>query len=547
MAFFSNYQYVRLGEVCDINPRLPSSTILEDETRVSFVPMSSVDEIHGEILEKQERAYGEIKKGFTPFQVNDVLFAKITPSMENGKAAIARDLADGVGFGSTEFHVIRCSDQVIPEFVFYFIRQASFRARAKSSFVGSAGQQRVPADFLARSPFPLPTIPEQRYIVEILEKAHDLRLQRLKIIEELKEIPSLLFWEMFGNPRDYAERWGTKKFGDFVSYSKYGPRFPDREYSEIGARILRTTDMEGDGSLRWWESPSMELSIDELEQHCLQPGTLLISRSGTIGPVALFSGSEEPCVAGAYLIEFGLSEAINHQFLTSFLLSAYGQALLTGGSQSMTQANLNAPTIKKIPVPTPPCELQDKFAGIVDEIKKLTVFQEQESQKLEDLINVLTASAFTGQLTQGWREEHQEEIEAWLKENGGYLPKKSTRILSKKTERMKETKLGHSSRSWIIAQLSKSQAAVYRALDNWEGVLIASENLDRFVEEWMVDDQVEDAQEQVRRALNQLAGLGLIKQVSLPNQNGEYVAGYRTIRQGELTKADDLKRLGANA
>lgn len=141
--------------VCDINPRTRME--LTDSDLVSFVPMADVDEHLGRITGRQSRPYGEVKKGFTPFQERDVLFAKITPCMQNGKAAIASGLIGGIGFGSTEFHVLRAGSDVTPEYLFALVRLQSFRNHAMSAFTGSAGQQRVPTEFLRQFRLPVPT------------------------------------------------------------------------------------------------------------------------------------------------------------------------------------------------------------------------------------------------------------------------------------------------------------------------------------------------------------------------------------------------------
>ena len=104
----------RLGDVCQINPRLPRDHGLSDESEVSFVPMAAVDEVSGSIVSAAIRPFGEVKKGYTSFSDGDVLFAKITPCMENGKAALAAGLVSGRGFGSTEFHVLRAGPAVLP-------------------------------------------------------------------------------------------------------------------------------------------------------------------------------------------------------------------------------------------------------------------------------------------------------------------------------------------------------------------------------------------------------------------------------------------------
>lgn len=146
----------RLGDddVCEVNPRATRG--LSDDLDASFVPMADIDERLGRIVGNQVRAVREVKKGFTPFQNADVLFAKITPCMQNGKAAIAEGLANDVGYGSTEFHVLRPAPGVAAEWVFALVRLETFRAQAKSAFTGSAGQQRVPANFLKQFRVPVP-------------------------------------------------------------------------------------------------------------------------------------------------------------------------------------------------------------------------------------------------------------------------------------------------------------------------------------------------------------------------------------------------------
>ena len=119
----SAYPRVPLGEVCTINPRIKRSGIPEEDTLVSFVPMAAVDERFGMIMAREDRRLGDVSKGFTVFEDGDVLFAKITPCMENGKAALARNLTNGIGRGSTEFYVLRPGSKVLGEYVYHFVRQ----------------------------------------------------------------------------------------------------------------------------------------------------------------------------------------------------------------------------------------------------------------------------------------------------------------------------------------------------------------------------------------------------------------------------------------
>lgn len=168
-----------LSEIADVNPK-KSFGELKDSDEVSFVPMNSVDEYTGSISKRQIRQLGSVSKGYTFFQNGDVIFAKITPCMENGKCAVAKELTNGVGFGSTEFYVVRPKDNVLPEYLWYFLRQESVRKEAVHHFTGAAGQKRVPKDFIESLELPIPLkngkpdIAEQKRIVAKLEKAVSL-------------------------------------------------------------------------------------------------------------------------------------------------------------------------------------------------------------------------------------------------------------------------------------------------------------------------------------------------------------------------------------
>ncbi len=166
----NNWRTVPLSEISDINPRL-GKTALGDKELFSFVPMAAVGAADGSIDVSSKRPYIKVKKGFTPFKSGDVLFAKITPCMENGKMAVVPKLENCYGFGSTEFHVIRPKDGVDPKYVYYFVSRSDFRKDAAHHMTGAVGQKRVPTDFLKLSSIPLPpTIEDQKRIVAEIEK-----------------------------------------------------------------------------------------------------------------------------------------------------------------------------------------------------------------------------------------------------------------------------------------------------------------------------------------------------------------------------------------
>ncbi len=165
------WAWAKLEEVARVNPGLESNSGgLPDDLEVSFVPMRAIEEETGRMDASDTRALGQVRKGYTAFQEGDIVFAKITPSMENGKIAVARQLRNGIGFGTTEFHVIRPEDGISAEYLFYFLLRKEYRAQAARRMTGTAGQLRVPAEFLRESYVPIAPANEQRRIVERLEQ-----------------------------------------------------------------------------------------------------------------------------------------------------------------------------------------------------------------------------------------------------------------------------------------------------------------------------------------------------------------------------------------
>ena len=159
----------RTDKVCDVNPRLNKSEI-PDDLLVSFVPMPAVGAGDGTIDVSQERPASEVKKGFTAFKQGDVLFAKITPCMENGKMAVVPKVANGYGFGSTEFHVLRPKEGTDARYVYYFVASQNFRGVAERYMTGAVGQKRVSTTYLKEQLIPLAPPAQQKRIVSEIEK-----------------------------------------------------------------------------------------------------------------------------------------------------------------------------------------------------------------------------------------------------------------------------------------------------------------------------------------------------------------------------------------
>lgn len=167
-----------LKQLAHINPRTVFSGV-KDETPLTFVPMESISDEDGSIAAPQRRNYSE-NIGYTSFQEGDLLWAKITPCMENGKSAVAQNLLNGFGFGSTEYHVFRPkSGDLSVHYLHAILRMKLLRKAAKSYFGGSSGHQRVDEAFFYRLTVPVPPHEVQGQLAKRIESIRQ-EAQRLR-------------------------------------------------------------------------------------------------------------------------------------------------------------------------------------------------------------------------------------------------------------------------------------------------------------------------------------------------------------------------------
>src|SRR5579859_5806909 len=164
----NNLEVIPFSLIAEVNPRT-SIKHLTNGMPVSFIPMSDVTET-GQWIRHQERKLEDLLgHGYTPFQEGDILFAKITPCMENGKGAHAIGLINGVGFGTTEFHVLRAKKSGNDRFIYHWIQSSLLRLKAEALMTGSAGQRRVTPNFFQVYHIPYFSPSEQYYIANILD------------------------------------------------------------------------------------------------------------------------------------------------------------------------------------------------------------------------------------------------------------------------------------------------------------------------------------------------------------------------------------------
>lgn len=172
----AGWEWCRVGDICSVNPR----NNLQDDIQVSFIPMTLISSDYFGGHQQEVRKWGEVKQGFTHFAENDVVLAKITPCFQNGKSCIVKNLKSGFGAGTTELHVLR-SLGVDPTYLLNFLKSPEFLSDGEKNMTGTAGQQRVPTEYLKNTLFPLPPIVEQQRIVAKVDEL-------MALCEQLKNI-----------------------------------------------------------------------------------------------------------------------------------------------------------------------------------------------------------------------------------------------------------------------------------------------------------------------------------------------------------------------
>ncbi|WP_270657569.1 restriction endonuclease subunit S [Aeromonas sp. Y293-4] len=390
---------VKLADVCQVNPRLPKEY---DETQdVSFLAMASVSE-DGILLNQETRVLSETKKGFTYFERGDVIVAKITPCFENGKAAYLDSLQTQVGFGSTEFHVLRPNiKQLDGKYLFYLIWNRKFRFIAERIMSGSAGQKRVPASFLQNFEIPLPPLAEQKRIAAIMDKADAIRQKRQQAIALADQFLRSVFLDMFGDPVTNPKGWDEvvlKDIADIRSGVTKGKIV--KEDDAITLPYMRVANVQ-DGYLDLSSIQEITVSKKDANKSTLQIGDILLTEGGDpdkLGRGHVWNGEIENCIHQNHIFSVRVidSNYVRPSFLSSVISSSRGKKyFLKVGKQTTGIATINKTVLSEFLPFIPPLEMQDKYLGIMKKVKEIPIYSECNYMKL---FSSLSQKAFSGQL-----------------------------------------------------------------------------------------------------------------------------------------------------
>lgn len=347
----------RLGECCILNPRRPNIALC-DTDKVSFIPMPAVSE-DGYLVDMIDEEYGKVKKGFTYFENNDVLFAKITPCMENGKGAIVHGLTNGIGMGSTEFHVLRPINGISsPYWLLALTRMPIFRERAAKNMSGTGGQKRVSASYLDHFMVGLPAIEEQRRFEAIYKQADKSKFGDFKS----------QFIEMFGN-------YHTIPVGNYIEDS-YPGEWGVEDKDGNGVKVIRTTNFTNTGKLDLSDVVTRSIIQKKVDRKTIHKFDTILERSGgttdnPVGRVVLFEEEGQYlCNNFTQILRFKNIDPCFAFYSLFYFYQTNKTTVRSMGSKTTGIQNLNMSKYLEIGIPNASSEEQQKFVSIAEQVDK---------------------------------------------------------------------------------------------------------------------------------------------------------------------------------
>ena len=376
-----------IGDIAEVNPKTKVE-VLENEY-VSFVSMQDTDE-NGGITRKQARHFAKVKKGYTRFAEDDVLVAKITPCFENGKGGYAQGLLHGVGFGSTEFHVIRAlPTKADSKYLYHLTRSSEFRRLGEASMTGSAGQKRVPAEFIREYPIFIPPLPEQKKIAEILSGIDKVLLAYEKQVHKLSM--SLIALRNNFITSNTSAQWAVVE--DLCTAQAGGT--PDRSRSEYYCGPIpwvKSGEVRGEDILQTEETITRE-AITNSSAKIVPAGSILVAMYGaTAGQTAQLK--IQAATNQAVLALNARSSKINNRYIL-FAISAFKDFLLMT-CQGSGQPNLSAELIKNLAIPVPDLEYQNKMVMMLDAVLRRITYLRAKLSSTRSLKQAISSDLLSG-------------------------------------------------------------------------------------------------------------------------------------------------------
>lgn len=404
-----------LADFSDINPKLAQRAELNEDTSVSFIKM---EDVSNSAVVKNVRivSYGQVSNGFTSFQNRDVLVAKITPCFENGKGGFVQGLRNGVGFGSTEFHVIRARKNTDSKFLYQFANFQEFRLKGETNMTGSAGQRRVPTEYLKTLDVVFPPLPEQQKIAGILSSVDEVLEKTCAQIDKLKDLKTGMMQELLtkgigsgGAPRTEFKdtpvgwipvEWETNSLGKLASFVTSGSRGWAQYYSERGALFIRIGNLTREHiNLRLNDTVYVTPPESaEGKRTQVQVGDVLISITADLGVIGVVNDSIGEAYVNQHVSLVRLNQPELARWVGHFLAFEGTQKQFIANNDAGAKAGLNLTAIRNTVVAIPPESEREKIVSTLDRIDQTIHRKKTKLQQTANLKKAVMQDLLTGKV-----------------------------------------------------------------------------------------------------------------------------------------------------
>lgn len=401
-----------LSEACEFKP--PKSICrkqLDPNAEVSFVPMNDLGELVMYFEPKEIRTFGEVVNSYTYFADGDVLCAKITPCFENRKLGIARGLKNGVGFGSSEFVVMRTLGKLLPEFLYYFLSRDVFCEAGVRVMSGAVGHKRVPNEYFETLPIPLPPLDEQKRIVAVLDQAF-AALDRARAHAEANLADATRFME------SYVERRLAKSAGAVVTLQElldtgaivghldgnHGGEYPRKdEFVAEGVPYISANCIDGDKidfDRAKYLTPKRAARI---RKGVARNGDVLFAHNATVGPVVLLRTDQPAVILSTSLTYYRCEPTkIIPEFLVYEMRGAgfrrQYEAVMEQATRSQVPITTQRRFVHTIPSVAVQQKLAEECAKVEESSRKLSARYAAQLSDISALRQSLLQKAFAGGL-----------------------------------------------------------------------------------------------------------------------------------------------------
>ena len=381
-----SFPLVPLKDICEINPSKREALAMPSDTLVSFVPMSDLGEHKMTFLPKETRSIGELGISYTYFANGDVLLAKVTPCFENGKAGIAKNLSNGIGFGSSEFYVFRPSEKVLSEFIYFCVIDSVFREKAIAQMTGTGGLQRIPKSFVEEYSIPLPPLEIQKQIVAEIEGYQ-------KVIDGAKAV--LDNYQPFIPIESNWPIVSLAELTDFISGYAFKSDDMASSITSISYRpVVKIGNVGRDGQLDM--SVAQYHAFDTyLDRYALHVGDIVMAMTGaTVGKVAVVK--QDGLLLNQRVGVLRAKPAVLQNYILYLLFSSsfYNFCQRTAGGGA--QGNIAPKDILQYKIPLPPLATQRAIVAEIEAEQKLVDANRELIARFEKKIQAVLARVWGG-------------------------------------------------------------------------------------------------------------------------------------------------------